>query len=561
MSTTYIFNERLDKQIDKRQFKERLARILQKTGIDKSERIAQDFSDKVYKKIEILSKQTNFIAELIKGNTHREIIDIDTFFKEKNISINQTQKKEIHNLIQLALANELNEYMMFQYITQNSPIMSFIKRELLNIRPGTDVLQWKFITEKCFVKEHTKQEIKADFSKIVNYKQISDKLCVRLFSALVKSMTDHRIDNIISQKGKGVYPEGLEELPEKSYKFSPDYLFRIAYSFKMNLKKYDEMLIRNEDIYDCFCYEENMFRFLLTYIRAIDEFDEFMEIIKEKRKYFQEFRHEQYTSEYVNKTINNFFCNKRGTIEELYPDFIELLKKLGVVSAEIRETELNIKRKEIARQSMSQLLKATNYRNIIDYCMLLQNTSEGIIRFRYGNDQENAEKAIKVLRNNYTQLFETTTPEEKTKILSMLCDRFAPKSSSYIIPPIREILKYRFTTEHIGKISTGKTTQPISRIDILKIGYLQTLINFLNENNSHFRNEREMTEAIKKLTGIFEERTNKMLKECCFAPVHTTFPLDGLICIALSNGVHDKSIPEVFQACLPIDITRRITDV
>lgn len=545
MSTTYIFNEKMKQKMNKDLFSNRLMTILSETEISSPYTTAHIFADNVYNQIHILSGKTNFVAGLIKGKTHQEVIDIDSFFAEYQLSANQ--KKEIHNLIQLALTNELNEYMMFQYITHNLPLMSFLKRELLATRPGTNVQQWQFIAEKCFVKQHMKQKIKTAFEGITNYKQIDDKLCTQLVSALIRSMTGKRFDNIISQKGKGWYPDGLEELPDKGYNVSPQHLFLIAYSFKMNLKKYDEMILRNENVYDCCCYEENMFRFLLTYITNINEFYEFIGYIGENIGKFQKSKNRQHTNEYIQKEINNFFLTKKGTVTELYQPFIRLLESLGVVSAEVRKAELDEKRKEIASKEIRKLIRDVSLDNLTMYYSLLNNTVDDIIEMQYKNTTER-DIAMKVIKNNYEQFCEKTG--SKVKTLSMICDRFAPESSSYIRASIRPILKSRFTTGHIRKISNGTTT--VTRTDILKIGYLRTFIDFVNEKNQKFRNKDEMTKSISKLTGIFEENTNKMLKECCFIPVHVTFPLDGLICIALSSGTNDRCIPEVFQACLPI---------
>ncbi|MDE5763623.1 MAG: hypothetical protein K2I00_01480 [Ruminococcus sp.] len=559
MSTTYIFNQKINnKNIDREQFKESLIKILRKTDIDMPQIIAQQFLSEIDRKIDNLSRQENFVAQLIKGNAHKEIINIDIFFTNKNVFITPSQKKEIHDLIQLLLASRLNEYKTFQYVTQTFPLMSFLKRQLLETRPGTNIPQWQFIAENCFIKENITEQIKEYFSTVANYKEISDRKCAQIVSALVKSLTGKRFDTTISQQkqGRGWYPNGLDELPEKFFNVNPEHLFLIAYSFKMNIDQYDEMLIRNGDVYDCFCYEENMLRFLLVYIKNINEYNAFKQIIEQNREHFQE-SSDEFTPEQVARKINNFFCSRRrDDIKSLCIDFMKLLKRLGVVSAEKRREILNQQRRLIAGANMQKLLKSTNLKNITVYYSLLNNTVDDIMRFKYKNEPEKIGKALEILESNYRQLAERTSENEKAKILSMLCDRFAPESSSYIKTSIRPILKSRFSTEHIGKISKGTTTDPITRTDILKIGYLQTLIDFINKNNQ-FRNKSEMIEACRSLTRIFEENTNKILKKCSFAPVHATFPLDGLIYIALSSGTADKCIPEVFQACLPIDMTRR----
>lgn len=550
--TTLIFNEKMQNKLTKNDFRNRLVQILNETNISNAKIIANNFVDMVYKELPEISEQDNFVEALIKGNAHRKLINIDSLFRKKNITITISQKSKIHDLIQLILANELNEYRTFEYVMQNLPIMSFFKKELLEIRPGTNIPQWKFINDNCLDKSNS---IELYFRNIANYKEISDKLCATAVSALVKKMTGKRFDSTISQKGKGWYPNGLDALPEQLHNIKPYYLFLFAYSFRLNFQKYDEMRNKNEDTYDCFCFEENIFRFAIAYIRRIDEIPRLISIIDENKEDFIKAESKNYDAEYVTEEINSFFSNNTGNIESLYPSFSALLKKLGVVSAKKREETLNEQRRIVAQNNMHKLIEDTDQNNIIKYCSLLHSSADDIISFKYKTDIESAEKAINILHDNYLQLFEAK-PEEKAKILSMLCDRISPDSSNMIRPSIRPVLKSKFTTTHIRKINTGTTNKPITRSDILKIGYLRTFIDFVNENNDHFKNKQEMTEATRKLKDQFEATTNKMLKECYFAPVKITFALDGLIEIALSSGMNDKCIPEVFQACLPIDITR-----
>lgn len=550
--TTLIFNEKMQNKLTKNDFRNRLVQILNETNISNAKIIANNFVDMVYKELPEISEQDNFVEALIKGNAHRKLINIDSLFRKKNITITISQKSKIHDLIQLILANELNEYRTFEYVMQNLPIMSFFKKELLEIRPGTNIPQWKFINDNCLDKSNS---IELYFRNIANYKEISDKLCATAVSALVKKMTGKRFDSTISQKGKGWYPNGLDALPEQLHNIKPYYLFLFAYSFRLNFQKYDEMRNKNEDTYDCFCFEENIFRFAIAYIRRIDEIPRLISIIDENKEDFIKAESKNYDAEYVTEEINSFFSKNTGNIESLYPSFSALLKKLGVVSAKKREETLNEQRRIVAQNNMHKLIEDTDQNNIIKYCSLLHSSADDIISFKYKTDIESAEKAINILHDNYLQLFEAK-PEEKAKILSMLCDRISPDSSNMIRPSIRPVLKSKFTTTHIRKINTGTTNKPITRSDILKIGYLRTFIDFVNENNDHFKNKQEMTEATRKLKDQFEATTNKMLKECYFAPVKITFALDGLIEIALSSGMNDKCIPEVFQACLPIDITR-----
>ena len=546
MSTTYILNEKIKSRTDRNQFKNRLAEIL---GDSANPAVLSAFSGKVSKQIKMLSNQENFVFGLIKGETHR-LIDIDKFFADSKIHINKRQKSEIHNLVQLLLADEMNEYRTFSYVSQNFPLMSFLKRELLETRQGGNIPQWKFIAESC---PHLRKEFYEYFEKIANYKEISDDICGRAVSSLVKYATGIRFDNTMSQSGKGWYPNGYFSLPEQLHNIKPYPLFLIACSFRLTLAKYDEMHAKNEDIYDCMSYEDNMFRFALVYIREKAEIKEFMKILDENRIHFFRKMNISPDIKQVSDNIKSFFKNK-GSMKRLVFPFMELLEKSGVVSAAVREKFLESERCKIAQKNMKELIADVQLDPIIRYYSLLNGTADNIIRFKYKDDMQNAEKAIAVIHENYRRLAECCRPYEKKKILSIICDSTAPDSSKKFIPSVRLILKNKFTTTYIRKLSSGIPAKLVTRNDILKIAYLRTFIDFVNKNDLRFRNKKEMTESAKALTKNFEETANKMLEKCFFAPVHITFPLDGLIYISLSGGISDKCIPEVFQSCLPIKL-------
>lgn len=544
MSTTYVLNEKIKSRIDKNKFTARMAEIL--GNIPNAKFISVNFFDNVSGQIKELSNQDNFVFGLIKGETHRQI-DIDSFFGNNNICLSVGQKKEIHDLVQLLLANEMNEYRTFQYITNNFPLFSFLKQKLLETRKGENIPQWEFIARNS---PHLRAEFETYFKKIANYKEISDDLCKRAVSALVNHMTGKRFDNTISQQKKGWFPNGIFELPEQTNNIKPFPLFLIAFSFGFSLEEFDEMHARNEDVYDCLCYEDNMFRFALLYIRDRGEIAEFTDILGKNRKYFENSENKADAVQ-VSENIKSFFRNKKGSFKELVGSFMELLKKSGVVSSAVRMEILDGQRRITAAKNMRQLLNDVELNPIISYYSLLNSTADDIIRFKYKNDFTNAKKALSALFNNYRKLTDNCKPNEKEKILSLVCDNISAQSSRKINPTVRPVLKTRFTTNHIGKIKSGQT--PVTRVDILKISYLRTFMDFINNNCNRFENKHEMTEAAKALTGQFEKTANAMLNECLFSPVHITFMPDGLIYIALSSAVSDKCIFEVFQACLPIE--------
>lgn len=541
--TTMIFNEVMQNNLNKDRTIDRLTEILKETNVYNASIIAKRFLEQVYNKLSKISKTNSFITKLVKGTAYNEI-DVDNFFTKNNIILTKSQKEEINHIIQLIFVNELNNnvYQYFEYITQNFPLMSFLKKELLERRPGTNVLQWEFINDKCHC------NIKSDFLKISNYKQISDRLCAKAISNLVKEMTNKRFDQIFAQKGRGFFPDGYDNLPLRLHNMKLYHVFLIAYSLKLSDLKYKEMLYANESEYDCLCFEENMCRFAV--VKGWNN-TEIMKIINENKGSFTESK--EYNSEFVAKKIDYFLNKYEGNTDSIIDEFLKLMKSLGVVSDKERKEILKAQRCSIAKKSMKKLIDNVVFDNIMEYFILYKNdnSANDIIDFKYKNDDKRAELAKNVIFENFSNFYNREIQGKKAVILSRLCDRCSSESSGYVNPLIRPILKSKFTTHRINSILNG--TIEITRSDILKIGYLYTLINFINQKGK-FKNAKSMKEAARELIKEFEDITNKMLKECCFAPVKRTLVLDGTIEMALSNGIYDKCIPKIFQACLPINI-------
>lgn len=543
--TTAIFRQKMYEPVNPESFERKLTEIFAKTSDKDIASHAAQYARAIIKKVEnrlnIVTEDT--LKSLIKGDIYKQIINIDNIFENK---LSSAQKQDIYEIVKFIVSSKLNEYFTFRYIVQTFPAISFLKRELLEKRPGTDIPQWKFITENCM--KHDVAKTQCEFAQIVDYKQISDELCGRMLSAIVSHMTEKRFDNIINQKGSGWYNNGFEELAKK-HTINSEHLFLIAYSLKLSLKKYDEFLTRNEEYYDCLCFEENMHRFFLRY--ANDEKINVLENIITNN--ICDFSHNENGSQDAEKLINNFFRCKNGSINELCGEFCTLLKKIGVVSAKQREEILSKEKKFAAQEFMKETISEIDYNSTLSYYSLLQGSADRIVDNSLNSKQANSIK--KSISINYDKLLNTNCEnnnDNRKRLASIMSDCIIPLYKDIekdFHSALKPILKNQFTTAHIGKILNG--TAEITRTDIIKTAYLYTLTSFI-KNKNKFTDEESMTNAAKSLVKTFEKKANPILKRCCFTPIHTTIPIDGLVEIALSSAINDRCIPEVYQACLLI---------
>lgn len=560
MSTSIIFEDIVKYSLDLNEFKIKLANLLH----DVDDKKIDFFINRLHSIISEYSENENFVRKLIKGEAHREI-DINKLINDLcgyDIILKAEEKNKIHNLIQQLFSDSLNELQIFEYVSNTFPLFSYLKRELLEPRDGTDKKQWEFILDKS---ERLFKNFSNKFQSISHYREIDDNTCAKLISAIVKIMTNKRFDNTISMKNqsKGWYPNGLYELPVQTHDIKQKYLFLIAYSLKLDITKYIDLQKRNEDLYDSLCYEDNMYRFALKFINikstSKNVYDYIEEIIKNNQGRVEANNNTTLFSETATDKIEAFLNdedNKSKDIESLIESFIKLQESLGVSTAENREKLWNIERCKIASKSLNEIIDFMDVKKIKSYFKLYfkdNSTIKLTDLIKYKMIKECISQPDMIVHNLNENYFEIIMSTEKTKerLLKLICDGDCDSDQlSYVPRTIRSILATKFTTNRINAIKENKSLT-ITRNDILRIGYLKTFIEFVNQEKK-YKNGIEMMQDTPKLIEKFETNTNNLLKQCHYSSLHITFPHDGLIYIALSSLGNDRCIPNVYQLCLPM---------
>lgn len=564
MSTSIIFKEKaLKKGLNQNELQNRMEKILPDIDSD----IVRFLTNKLRMLFNEYTENENFVRSLIKGEAHREI-DINKLINNLcgfDILLKPEEKNEIHNLIQQSLIDSLNELQMFEYVSNTFPLFSYLKRKLMELRPGTNKKQWEFILDKS---NHLSKKLYEKFNSISHYREIDDDTCAKMIANIVKIMTNKRFDNMISMSNqhKGWYPNGLDELPVQTHDIKQKYLFLIAYSLKLDITKYIELQKRNEDLYDSLCYEDNMYRFALKFINIKDTsknvYNYIEKIIKNNKSRFKANNNTTLFSETATNKIDAFLNdddNKSKDIESLIESFIKLQENLGVSTAENREKLWNKERCKIASKSLNEIIDSMDVKKIKNYFKLYfkdNSTIKLTDLIEYKMIKECISQPDMIVDNLNENYFGISMSTEKTKerLLKLICDGDCDSDQlSYVPRTIRSILATKLTTNRINAIKENNENKSltITRNDILRIGYLKTFIEFVNQEKK-YKNGIEMMQDTHILIEKFETNTNNLLKQCHYSNLHITFPHDGLIYIALSSLGNDRCIPNVYQLCLPM---------
>ena len=563
MSTSMIFEDIVKYSLDRKEFIKRMGEILHNVDNIKIER----FTDKLYSLISEHLENENFVRKMIKGESHREI-EIDKLinrFCGYDIVLKAEEKNKIHDLIQELLSDSLNELQIFEYATNTFPLFSYLKRELLETRTGTNEKQWEFILKNS---KRLSNDFYEKFKSISHYREIDDKTCARMISAVIFQMTNKRFDNNISQPhdSKGWFPNGLLDLPVQKHDIKQKDLFLIAYSLKFDITKYIEMQKRNEDLYDVFCYEDNMYRFALKFIdkkgTSKSVYNYIEDIINKHVNRFESINNTTLFSKSAENRINAFLndeANKNMSIDTLVQLFIDLQEQLGVSTAKNREEIWNIERRKIASESLYEILDFMDVRKIKEYFKLYYKENS-TIKLKdlivHKKNKEHLSQSDMIVHNLNENYFDIIMSTEKTKerLLHLISDGNCDSEFlSYVHRTIRPILATKFTTNRINAIKENDESKSltITRNDILRIGYLKTFTEFVNQGRK-YNNKKEMMKDTPKIIERFEVITNELLRNCHYADLHITFPHDCLIYVALSSLANDRCIPDVYQLCLPM---------
>ena len=494
-----LLSRRIAEELDREKLKNKLCSIF--PGISCS--VCYEICDEFFKMTDNLKITSSFIIRYSKGEIDK-IINLDDYFAQKEICVDDRQRKKLYKLLQQLIINKFTIVQCMKYIDKTFPLWSELKRLLLKQRRDTNMKQWEFIASKRSVSEGFEEH----FMNAVDYKILNNEYTAEALTKLVNmSIRNAEFENTLCQESacKGWFPFGFDNAPEQ-HEVSVDVLFKLAYSFRLTPDEFEKLCTGSvKGTNDPSSYKYNMFLFGLKYDMDYAAAKELADV-----------NNNDSTDQGVN--ILKKYCDNYAAIS----DYIALTEKIRST------TPLEETRAEVASEAMKQLLDKTNMENIARYfCDNEFISTDTLIEELY--PEHVVEQQKEMLEDTSYAFFELEISERyKCKTLSLLCDGSHFKrnglASKALTPPL------------IRRISERSSN--IFREHILRIGYLSTLIDFINDAVS---NER----IIKR----FEEITNPMLNKCCYHPLFISFPLDALMYLSLSS--HPMCIPEVYQIFLP----------
>lgn len=511
-----------------------------------SDIFVKDISEELEESKEERLNIKKFIEEY-QTITFYEITKELTPYLKNNFALSDEKLEKIYDIIQKTVFSRLNEVYLYKYTCYSFPLWNYIKRQLL---------------ESGFWKKVVSKKLYEEFDKATSYKELNNYDCFNVVGKLVNNAIGTSDYNPQFEKHLISWYRNRETplLPKSIEKIT---LAKIAYGFEMSLSKYDEMCKRVENSYSFLCYEDCMFRFAINYHSLISFTDFFgtgkkgnnkNEIggyVAENRIYFSNFKSNSSEGD-ASKKIQEFFNEHPATgndINNLKIKYIDLLKKIGVSNSEVFKEYLDNKRKNIAKDMAEHLLKKLDLKKVNSYYYKYSKYANSAKDSRSKQENKsdfNQDYKDVILTENANKIKELCSfnsfNENKIKVICRLCDGVKlgdaenTKENRILDTAFKPVINGRFS-----KIL--KCKQEIKRNDILRLGYLDALINFIN-------NDFDNKDATRELNRNFKVTTDKLMADCCFAPLHITFNHDCLIYIALGSAMNDRCIPEVYQMCL-----------
>lgn len=470
----------------------------------------------------------DFIERLVKGEIDKIDrvkggITISEYVSAENIEMTNIQQKKMYHLIHQYIMSKFSLAELYTYIENTFPLWSALKRLLLEKRRGTNKLQWEYIETKYHKKGYS--DI---FSNVSNYKMLYNYDAANAISTL----TDHEtIDNQFMNTIRGWFRDKDLRNTPMHHEVSSEVLYRLAYAFNITTDEFDKLCTGSVNgVWNPYDFSENLYRFglnfRLPYKYIANKAEENKDITKTDMPL--------YSPDETITQIERFFDEHEEfeSSEELTDEYISFLSRIGAICT---EKAIQNVRTENSRIYANELLNKTNISNIKRYYESRYISVEDIIEERYSdytismNQQifiNNTREKIEDIKEKYSDTEKLL--KAKSKILSCICDGSKPKKKG--------IGADAFGKTSVLDIMNGKTE--IRRNDILRLGYLSTLIDYINEN---------ITED--ELIQTFESTTDRMLNQCRFHKLHITLPVDALMYLSLSSS--DRCIPEVFQTFIP----------
>lgn len=494
-------------------------------------------------------KIKNAIADYVKGDRYNKaekkkesiFSDFKQFCKGKYI-FSERQWRDLHGLIHQVIMSSLSVVQLFSYIEQTFPLWSGLKRILLQKRRNTSIRQWEYALKYCDITEtklnnigYDAESFRSELEAVQNYKNIKNVSAKLLITAIVnKTFPKWRFENIVSQPSvrKGWFPDGMLR-PPRQHSVEKNVLYKLGYAFSLSLDEFDKLTSSCEkSVYDAFSPYDALYRFGLNYGMNYDDITAVIEKCKDDPGNFS-VPPANYNQSEMKRKVSDFF-KENSFSYNLIEKYIAFLNGNGVYrkSAEL----LADVRAENAQKYLCEIYRKFNFDNIKEYYKRFNISPPDVadlLKEKYNNDTEDYYSDY--IENYIYKITETEKCTNPNNILTMICDGLNFQQT--------DVASGAFTNARLNDIrkksdSLKKARYQIRRSEIMRLAYLDTLIEYFNKNVSD-------DDIIRQ----FEETAGRMLLECRFLPLHITLKLDFLIYLALSEENRCKT--NIFQTFIP----------
>lgn len=488
------------------------------------------------------------ISAYVKGNRYNGkawepiFYKFNDFCEDNKYIFSDSQWNALFGLIHQVIMSSLSDVQLFSYIEQTFPLWSGLKRLLLQKRRGTNLKQWEYALRECNLTERKSLNIginlvslQEDLKKVQSYKNLKDYYAKLLITAIgQKTFPGWRIDNTIDSW----FCNGNILNTPKQHNTEKEVLYKLGYSFNMSLEEFDRLTVRCEKaVYDAFSIEDNIYRFGIKY--SI-KYNRITDIIAKSQADPHRFQYPpaEYNQAKMKQKINNFF-DKHSYSDDLIEKYLDFLNRNGVCK---NNTELLIAlRADNAQKYIGELYNKFDLNNIRYYYEDFDVSKPDVpdipdiadlLHEKYGNNAENYYCYFTDYIHQITEAQEKNN-NIKNKILLLMCDGINVDK--------KDIASGAFSNarlNHIKECSDDLLNYPIRRSEILRLAYLDTLLEWLNYNIKS-----------NDIIARFESTANRMLTECEFLPLHITLKLDFIMYLALSERKRCKT--NIFQVFIP----------
>ena len=473
----------------------------------------------------------------------------------------------LYALIKAAVLSGLSFVEKMEFVNSTSPLFSKLKRLLITERENGEAhCNYIWRIDDKFIKADEDGSIWDGLQNAVevqNHNLIDNALAAEMIASLVNHETEYQGEQFINTIKKWFDKEDIVNSPGQ-HSQTLDTLFRLAYAFRMDLSKFDDLCNSASDsFWDALDASQDMLRFGLHFRIPYSMSLELTQFYLTNQKPAVPAASQNDASEQITAFFSKNPPEKYGSdsvgIQKRFYTLLNMLGTTGSVNGgkggtavhfKWRETddELSKIRRDTLVQMRDQMVGMLTENNGRPMILLQQrlNAEEKHLPDEYETRQKESTQYLRDhleaiqnslptkrdLLGNFCEfstlkwLFGDFKKNSPVSVLSRLCDGDKVYASYY------EWTSDPLTTNFLN------SPKEVKRNHILRMAYLDTLLHYLLENLSD-----EQTLA------LFEQTAAEKLEQCMFTPLNLTLPLDLLLYESLAETKLFK--PLAYQMFIP----------